>query len=131
MVVHRFIVSALFHRRAENSASMSKIGGAIREISDWEREAEETLGRSDAEVRKVLEDARREARETMAATEKRCAAEREALLQAAADEGRREAEAIARETESELERMRTVASSRRAKAVDFVLREMRAVYGGH
>ncbi|MEE8110705.1 MAG: hypothetical protein V3T44_06725 [bacterium] len=109
---------------------MSRIGDAIRNISGWEGEAEAVVKRSEAEARRILEEVRTESRETAAAVEARCAAERETLLQDAVEEGNRQAGAIARQAEGELEQMQKSLSSRQKAAVDLVLKEMRALYGG-
>ncbi|MFQ5792734.1 MAG: hypothetical protein ACE5JI_19865, partial [Acidobacteriota bacterium] len=108
----------------------SRISDTIREISGWEKEAEAVVERSEAEAHRILEEVAREAREMIASVEARCAAEREALLRSAIEEGEREADVIAREAEAELDRIRETLSSRCKEAVELVLNKMRAHYGG-
>jgi len=109
---------------------MSKIGEAIRDISGWEKEADSFVEQSKAEAEGILRQAREESRKMLAAAEVKCASEREDLLQGADGNGLREAGKIDQEAKDSLKRLEDLVSSRRKEAVDMVLKEMRALYGG-
>jgi vacuolar-type H+-ATPase subunit H len=109
---------------------MSKIGEAIRDISGWEKEADALAEQSKSEAEGILHQAREESREVLSAAEARCASERETLLENADEEGLREAGKIDQEAKDSLKRLGETVSSRRAAAVDLVLKEMRELYGG-
>ena len=109
---------------------MSKVGDVIRDISGWEEEAGAEVERSEAEALALVERARQDSRGRLEAVREKCAAERDALLEAAEADGRREAEEIASYTRKALERMKESFPSRRQAAIDSIIKEMREAYGG-
>ena len=123
------IPACIFRLTPIKLASMSKIGEVIRDIAAWEAEAEAISRRSEEEAEGLIEKARADSAEQISAVEARCAAERERLIAAAESEGRELADRIVQESQEELCRLKEWVKSRRADAVDLVLKEMREICG--
>lgn len=109
---------------------MSKIGEVIREIAAWEAEAEAISRRSEEEAEGLIEKARADSAERISAVEVKCAAERERLIGAAESEGGELADRIIQESQETLRRLKEGVKSRKAGAIDLVLKKMRGFYGG-
>ena len=109
---------------------MSKIGEVIRDIAAWEAEAEAISRRSEEEAERLIEKARADSAERISAVEAKCAAERDQLIAAAESEGGELAGRIVQGLHEALRRLKEGAKSRKAGAIDLVLKEMREFYGG-